>query len=372
MRTHAISHELPCISHVSHMHLLLSLMRLPCISRHLDEDAHVRHEQLAQHKGKGKGRGGVVAAEPQQFLRLQQVEGGAVTGAGGGRHVESSASPTAAAASSAPSPTRSQRNAAIASLKRMPSMKDHHRKERSHMLSRVEFLVALVKIAVNRFVLTKEMDDVSQAVDRLLGVVITSRLSAEVVLEPDAFRRGYAYSEPVCAALRRNEPLLRHAFGFLLAHGKKEGTQLPGLYGHPPVISLETWMSGLAALELIGDDLSSRDALRCFGWSRMAVTDYMSQQGNWKDSVLPFEGFMEACCRMAALKALPSTVQIQKSGADNAGEHLAKLRDGDGPAYSAFLCAQRHAWGTEVPSEFEVCVERTLSIWQVALGGAGL
>ena len=51
------------------------------------------------------------------------------------------------------------------------------------------------------------------------------------------------------------------------------------------VISLETWMSGLAALELIGDDLSSRDALRCFGWSRMAVTDYMSQQGNWKDSV---------------------------------------------------------------------------------------
>ena len=137
-------------------------MRLPCISRHLDEDAHVRHEQLAQHKGKGKGRGGVVAAEPQQFLRLQQVEGGAVTGAGGGRHVESSASPTAAAASSAPSPTRSQRNAAIASLKRMPSMKDHHRKERSHMLSRVEFLVALVKIAVNRFVLTKEMDDVSQ------------------------------------------------------------------------------------------------------------------------------------------------------------------------------------------------------------------
>ena len=60
-------------------------------------------------------------------------------------------------------------------------------------------------------------------------------------------------------------------------------------------------------------DLSERDALRCFSWSRMAVEDYQSHKGHHKNTVLPFEGFLEALCRVAAQKALATDEEVLRA-----------------------------------------------------------
>lgn len=44
-----------------------------------------------------------------------------------------------------------------------------------------EFLVALVRVAINMYILPGQMDDVSDALDELLDVVVACRLGSVVV-----------------------------------------------------------------------------------------------------------------------------------------------------------------------------------------------
>ena len=45
-------------------------------------------------------------------------------------------------------------------------------------------------------------------------------------------------------------------------------------------------------------DLSERDCLRCYSWSRMAVRDYKTKRGAYEATHLPFEGFLEVHMHM--------------------------------------------------------------------------
>ena len=55
------------------------------------------------------------------------------------------------------------------------------------------------------------------------------------------------------------------------------------------------------------------DALLCFAWSRMLVIDGWTDRGHAKESCLPFEGFLEALCRVSALMALPTDAEVNES-----------------------------------------------------------
>ena len=60
---------------------------------------------------------------------------------------------------------------------------------------------------------------------------------------------------------------------------------------------------------------------------------------------LPFEGFLEALCRVAVLKALPTDEEITAGGYMHAGDMLVCLRDDDPPAYKALIRAHANPWG---------------------------
>ena len=81
---------------------------------------------------------------------------------------------------------------------------------------------------------------------------------------------------------------------------------------------------------MIATDLTLREAVLCFSWSRMAVIDSQKVRGHIKETHLPLEGFYEALTRMCMLKALPTTQEIVDAGCADSAEYFL-----DGPLSNA-------------------------------------
>jgi hypothetical protein len=76
------------------------------------------------------------------------------------------------------------------------------------------------------------------------------------------------------------------------------------------------------------------------------VDDPNTERGRRMEQWLPFEGFLEALCRVAMLKALPTMPEVVGAGFSDAGQWLYHLRMADEEAYERLLnersmaCAQ--------------------------------
>ena len=73
--------------------------------------------------------------------------------------------------------------------------------------------------------------------------------------------------------------------------------------------SAEQWLHILRTHRLL-DDVSEKDALRAYCWSLMVVRDPDTAVGRRKETLMPFESFLEALCHMARMKALPSAAEL--------------------------------------------------------------
>ena len=182
-------------------------------------------------------------------------------------------------------------------------------------ISRVEFMVALLRVSVDRYVRTKESDDVSEALDRLLTCM--SNNLGSVLPTPDHFRRCHAYTGPVDAMLRKYETSIRNIFNGLIDAGT--------IMRH---VSYPAYMAFLSASGLINVDISEREGTLCFCWSRMVVFDGQTFLGRIKESALPFEGFLEALVRLTVLKGLPTRKDLEEHGLNDAGSFLLSLKAG--------------------------------------------
>jgi len=259
-------------------------------------------------------------------------------------------------------------------------------RDQERMLSRGEFQIALVLVGIAKYILPGQLTDVSEAVERLLGVDILSRLGDLVTCDPDVFRRCYCYPETTCIVLRRHEAALHAIFEYIASFQVAGGAGGMGGAGETdakvfkskskvPTITLKEWLAALRYLEIIDIDLSERDALRCFSWSRMAVEDYQSVRGNYKNTVLPFEGFLEALCRVSAQKAMPTEREIgeieigeiESSQGGDVGAHLYDLKHTDVETYEARLKERRRPWCGEVQHDFPRAVEGVISIFLTAV-----
>ena len=101
------------------------------------------------------------------------------------------------------------------------------------------------------------------------------------------------------------------------------------------------------ALDFVGADLSERDLRLCFLWSRMAVIDGRTKRGHLRESSLPFEGFLEALCRMATMQALPVDGEITAAGFESAGPYVSWLAAEDSAVYHQRRVERATTWGQE-------------------------
>ena len=192
-------------------------------------------------------------------------------------------------------------------------------------LNRVEFMFCLVTVAVNRYVVTKKIKDVSEAVYVLIVEQIQPRVDEAILRDYNHFRKQ-CYDLKVTEVLAKHETSLRSIFGVAAGSGCDSKTAAA-------LLSLDEWTNLLKALDFIGRDVTERDARLCFSCSRMVVIDDRTAKGYQKANNLPFEGFLEALCRLCMLKALPTDDDIEKTGCDDAGIFMQKLLAGSLPEW---------------------------------------
>lgn len=218
---------------------------------------------------------------------------------------------------------------------------------RAKALSADEFVNAIVQLAAMKYILpvrdkdkaakgagSGEVPTVACAITSLFDNDV-SQLDPNAFLDANAFRRTQCYKEAMDSVLRHHEPSLRTLFGALqIQRGPAKG-----------LLNFDGWFKLMRRLELIQVDLTERDVNLAFTWSRMVVPHPYSTAGALRNQNLSFEGFLEALCRIAAVKALPTDEQVAEAGHEDAGSYLAALRADSPAAHEALTLTQGRPWG---------------------------
>ena len=232
-------------------------------------------------------------------------------------------------------------------------------------LHRVEFILALLNIAVNRYVLTRQMESVAEALKALLEQDLQPKLELQprIFRRPDVFRKAHCYHPDADLALKSFEADLRLLFGAMDFKGRS-------------LIEVNDWRGFCRGSDLFAPDCSERDVMLAFSWSRMAVANEQTERGHFKEICLPFEGFMEALCRLAALKMLPTEQEMKDAGYTDAGSFFFNMRKTDEEGYKRLLLERAPGWGAEPEQPMNVCITRLFEIIVFAIdmktGGTGL
>ena len=110
----------------------------------------------------------------------------------------------------------------------------------------------------------------------------------------------------------------------------------------------------------------------------MAVIDGRTPRGFAKENNLPFEGFLEALCRLSLLKALPTDAELAETGCADAGLFMQRLREGTlsddyldalransetfADELTSFLIGRAVEWGDDShPQSLARCVDHTIA-----------
>jgi hypothetical protein len=228
-------------------------------------------------------------------------------------------------------------------------------------LSRLEFYQALVRLAICKYVKGGEIPDVSDAVERLVStdimnraIALESRNREHLVVDANLFRARYAYTKPVCTVLEANLPSLETLYDALC--NRSYARMKPR--GSKDRLAVGEWLGFLYESKLIGQDLSERDAMLCFAFSRMVVVDTRTEIGKRRDAMIQFQGFMEALCRASTLKALPTAAELKAAGCDNAPQWIEENHD----KYMAILSTRGTPWGIDPVRPVEESLQMVLDI----------
>jgi len=196
-------------------------------------------------------------------------------------------------------------------------------------LYRYEFFQVLVKVALVGYVQSGEVDDVSEAVEKLMTERVRDLLPAETATDPNEFRDSTLYNLEIEAIFRTHLTSLHAIFEAYAGAGPTGGADL---------MSLSEWLSLISNLELFDSDFTPRDATLAFQSSRMRVVDEIKARVRLLN--ISFIDFFEAMLRVAMSKKLPTPEMLRKAGRRTAGEYYLELTNAPGPVYAAFL--QQH------------------------------
>ncbi|KAG1655046.1 hypothetical protein FOA52_003802 [Chlamydomonas sp. UWO 241] len=172
-------------------------------------------------------------------------------------------------------------------------------------MMRFEFLEGIVRAAFGKYIVTKEMDDASDAVARFLNDDLIAAVPPEALLDPNAFRQSSMYTEALEVVLLQHWDMLNACFKIYKAKDRTKH------------FTVEHWAAFLDGAGL----LSHHTGLT----KTMVKLLYVLAQGIVSDELnrrkiaisLRFFDFVEAICRVADSLSPPSLDELAALYADN-------------------------------------------------------
>lgn len=223
-------------------------------------------------------------------------------------------------------------------------------------LNRQEFLQVVVRVAVAKYVMTGELADVSDAIDRL----VRDDLSRAVTVLPEfltqdsnVFRRRFCYHEVVDIALRRHEASLRALYNRYAAGGgeqlqRRGNAKEVAKTSSISLLGLDEWIKLVTDLRLIDAGFSPRLATLTYVWCRMRVVDEMKSRV--KLTNLYFEDFLEALVRCATTKPWPSADDVRAADCLDAGHFVLELQADSQQLYAQWVEDRKRPWAEVLPT----------------------
>ena len=210
-------------------------------------------------------------------------------------------------------------------------------------LSRHEWLQALVRLAIIRYVLPGERsvercEDVSDAIHKLLFDDLVPRLDSALCQSSNEIRSQYCYTEAMDTTLQKYEQYLRSLFMAFAWDGIE--TEAAARLG------LNEWVEFVKAFGIVDKDVTMREVTLAFAWSRMWVVNEHSKGSQRKLNGLSFEDFLEAFIRISLLKGWPNRRVITAAGYATCeiADYLEELRESDRRGYEAMLGEYAVPW----------------------------
>jgi len=208
-------------------------------------------------------------------------------------------------------------------------------------LSRHEFLQAIVRIAVTRYVMTGEIPDVSDSIEQCCEDMLTW-LPPEALQNSNHFRSRYCYTYQVSDVLAAHANSLKQLYA-TYASANANLSEIAS----SRLLSLGEWTTLVKHFGLNQLGLRPVDVAYAFTWSRIrSVPDY-SNRSQVRLRHLLFEDFMEALVRISTMLALPIDSDLHETGCTHAGEYLTLLRAEGPAAVSSFLEHRQQFWNRE-------------------------
>ena len=226
-----------------------------------------------------------------------------------------------------------------------------------HALNRQELLHLLVRVAIAKYVLTQQTQDVSDAIERLVQDDLARGLSPESSHSAADFRRRHCYTEAVDVELRAHEASLRAVYQCYCKGGGGVNTKVMST----KMLDIGEWNKLVANLGLIDSALTSRHATLAFVWSRMRVADEVGAR--LALTHLHFEDFLELLVRVACIKPWPTPDEVRRACCLDAGHFLIELQAESPQLYDEWCEARRRPWHAPEPAQpVAMCVRHLLTL----------
>ena len=232
---------------------------------------------------------------------------------------------------------------------------------RVRALDRQEFLQAIVRMALERYVKTKEVLDVSDAVEKLCRK-IADTLPEPAKHDPNVFRERYCYLRQVDKMLRKHLNTLQNLFTRYADLSEGQGDAQVELLDSASMMSIREWMALIDHLGFFDStQLSFYEAKQIFSWARIRSLKDNSQASLVRLRNLTFEDFMEAMVRLSMVVALPTDNDLSALGVADAGEYLLSLAAESPALYRSFLSERKGNWFGPPRQHIWCCVDHLLT-----------
>ena len=145
-------------------------------------------------------------------------------------------------------------------------------------------------------------------------------------------REDRCYLEPVDIVLRKHEKTL-------VAIYRNYSMRNPLMPQKKAKFGIEEWLALLKESKVISEDLTRREAILAFVWSRMRVPDALTNR--FTVETLTQTDFYEAVCRIADFMSVTPIEDLEEIGVSSLTEFYEKIRESDDDEFQERALAGR-------------------------------